>query len=145
MLRREIKTRLIILLVGCFVLLVYCMAEVGRPERPPLRVLRGSGQTIGKRQGKTAEPKYVVDTLRLDDGRGQLTLKRTFRQALSSTAPSAGGDILSVNVQRIVDKVDTAVSIKSYATYFSRLKDTIYVVSSDTLDASKVSVTLLVR
>lgn len=102
-------------------------------------IFSADGKLLGRRSQQAREPIIVVDTVRLVSGNGTLRLRSTFGNTQHAVAPTSA-DRISVQLSP-----NGTGSPASYGWYLSSDLKTLSVVSSDTGDVSKVTVTMIVR
>lgn len=102
-----------------------------------------TGEKFGKRLGKTPsrEPFTVLDTVRLSNGVGKISLDDRFTATRHSTKPTSIA--IFPSVAQVMD--NTSDLIHSYGVYIDENLDTIFIYSDSTSDTSKVAVLLKMR
>lgn len=102
-------------------------------------IFSADGKLLGRRSQQAREPIIVIDTVRLSSGIGTLVLRSVFSSGLHAVKPTSA-DRLSVQISP-----NTTGAPSSYGWSLSSDLKTLSVKSSDTGDASKVTVTMIVR
>jgi hypothetical protein len=99
--------------------------------------INSAGAPHAKRQGRTQEPKEIVDTLRLSAGEARLVLKAKFSDTAKRTKPTSHGNFYAF-VTPILS--DTGASVYYYGTRLSTNCETLVVKSSSVTDSGLVSI-----
>lgn len=105
-------------------------------------MIDAEGNLFSKRQGKYQRPKMVIDTVRMASGNGVLPLNKYFGNNQFRSAPTSENTIFPV-VTQILDSLTAPVY--SYGTMINDTGDTLFVVSSNSGDNSKVVVTAIIK
>lgn len=104
--------------------------------------INSAGAPHAKRQGRTQEPKMVIDTLRMDSGCSTLLLKETFSETFARTRPTGQGNFFAVVTGLLRD---TSEAVCSYSVYLSVNAETLLVKSSSATDSGLVSVMAFIK
>lgn len=136
-LQNRVKWYLLILAIAFIAFLAFVSKSQGQT------IIDKDGHPHAKRQGRTQEPKIIIDTLRMSSGVGTLPLSKTFKKNQMTTAPTDPSRIYPKGATQIMDSVTD--SVHTYAFVVNRTGDTITVVSSSSNDSSLVSVELLIK
>jgi len=89
-------------------------------------------------EGKSQQPKTIVDTVRLSSGVGSLVLQSEFKKNQHTTKPQ---DYIYATANQII--TDTSQDVYSYAVYWN--SDTLIIKSSSATDSSLVVVKALIK
>lgn len=107
------------------------------------KIFDSKGHPFARRQGRSQEPKEIVDTVRMDgSGFGFLELQKAFKSKQHSTTPTAKENI-HVTVTQVLDSADQTVA--SYSYWVSATLDTIHIKSTNGSDASLVNVRAIIK
>ncbi len=99
--------------------------------------INSAGAPHAKRQGRTQEPKMIVDTLRMAAGSARLILKGDFSDTYLRTRPTAQTAFYATVTGLLRD---TTEGVKSYGAYLSANCETLIVKSSSATDSGLVSI-----
>lgn len=109
-----------------------------------LPAFRADGSVYGHVQGKSQEPKLVIDSVRFaGDSTASLVLNSTPSQNRERTSPTSDERIILISAVQDL-REDTDHAINSYVLHWQR-NDSVTVRSSDADDESLVWLTFLVQ
>ena len=111
---------------------------------PNIRAIEGfydsEGKIFGKRAQQTMKPKTIIETIRMSNGYGSLTLNNRFTQGQHNVAPTSIKNIY-VFVSQILD--DSTQQVISYSWWFDN--DRIGIKSDSSWDSSKIQIMAIVK
>lgn len=106
-------------------------------------IFNAKGKPFAKRQGRTQEPKIIVDTVRIVAGYGSLSLTTNFTSSQHRTAATSVGNVYA-QISRLLTDSTKAVYSYSYAVADKGARLVIKS-SGGTADTGKVVVTCFVK
>ena len=107
-----------------------------------LKLIDLSGNQQGARQGKTSEPKMIIDTVKMDSGWYVGVLNSSFLRTQLKTAPTTKFAFLASVTQVLSDTSDT---VRSYGYYISTNCETLIVKSNSISDTGLVAIMAIIK
>ncbi len=107
-----------------------------------LKLIDLSGNQQGVRQGKTSEPKMIIDTVKMDSGWYVGVLNSSFLRTQLKTAPTTKLAFLASVTQVLSDTSDT---VRSYGYYISTNCETLIVKSNSISDTGLVAIMAIIK
>lgn len=99
------------------------------------------GKAFTKAKQKYREPKIIIDTVRMDNGFGYLTLNKAFSQGTRAVEASSTNDI---HTQITGILTDSTATVRNFNVLYKTV-DTVLIISSDSNDSGLVEALTIIR